>query len=353
MSVEIYTLPDMYRKTNNLFLESYDFKRWFLVFSLILFIMFLTSCGGGGSSNSEGSKVAVYGAITDIDNFTVNGTAYNTKDAVLYLPNENISRVLENDHVIADEGLLKTGMVVSLKGVKYHDGTAIAEEILYTDNLEGVIESKGPSSMVVMGQTVVPELQAMAAFTTLMPGDIVEVSGMFDVQANIRATYLEKKPYRTGDYEIKGFIFSITSPTSLTLRTVFLSASQAFYTVNVSSTAGLNTGDLISVTTDSFPVIGLIAGKQINIIYELNISLDYKMEFEGYVYNLRLQTDSFNLVVDYEIPLIEMSTDTVIVGGSKADITEGRKVEVEAVFSDITYSPMLSFGRKATTVILK
>ena len=315
-------------------------KRFPLAGLFILFLI-LTGCGGGGGQSGEpgGTNVAIYGSISSVGTIVVNGSTLKTKNALLQLPDDNIFRTMENDNVIRDEGLLKPGMVVSIKGVKHADGTVTAQEIQYMDNLEGMIESKTASSMVVMGQTIIPESSAMTVFNTLVSGDIVEVSGFFDPSANVRATYLEKKPGRTGDYEIKGFIYSVTGPSSFTLRTVNLPGSHVFYTVNVESTGGLNSGDQIAVITDSVPVAGVIAAKQVNFTTDISIDFNYKLELEGFVYNPRLQFDSFNFIYGYDAPLMIMTPNTVIVGGIKTDLTEGRKVELEAEFIDVATTP--------------
>lgn len=317
-------------------------------------VALLTGCGGGGGGDgSTGTNVASKGAITSLGSITVNGVTYGTKNAILRLPDENIIRSLPDENAINNEGLLKQGMVVTVKGVAYSDGKTVAREIEYMDNLEGKITSKSDNSMVVMGQTVVVEDTARAVFDTLAPGNIVEVSGVYDVQGNIRATYLAKKPDRTGDYELKGFIYSIHGPSSFTLVTGVLQCAPKFYTVNVDSTSSLVLGSTAEVISDSDPVGTVITAKRVNLNVknELGPTMGDKIEIEGYVYNPRLQFDSFNLIVDFEAPLIMTTQSTVIVGGTKADIVEGRKMEVEADI--VANSPGMSWSLIATKIILK
>jgi len=331
------------------------YQKKYFFFSYILFLFVLHGCGERGDDSSVRATpiTLTKGSITSLDGLVINGVKFKTTNAILYFPDENIVRRISSEEEISTQKILKIGMVVEVKGRIGADGIGLAQEILYIDNLEGKIENKTVNSMFVMGQEVIPDESLRFLFDTLSEGDVVEVSGLTDARGAIRATYLEKKEDRNSNFEIKGFLYSILDTTSFRIVTGVLQSAPSFYTVHVASTSNLSLADMdmVVVTSDSPPVGGVIVSSRVKAVEQLYLLEGEKFEVEGYVYNPRLQFDSFNFILEFEAPLITMSENVVIVGGAKADIVEGRKIEIEGEIRTIISGQSWSF--EANRVILK
>ncbi len=185
------------------------------VLLLVLLLMMLVSCGrpeaGGGIGGTGNTATVVSGPITNTspNNVSVSGSDYNTRSTVMTVDGEP-----------AHQSDLKKGMVVLVHATVAHTyGTneppqGTANTLLYEDTVEGVVQTVDPdgSSLVVLGQTVViatttiidPSIPGQTILS-LMPGDLIEVSGFVTGDGVIVGTLIALKS-ESPDYEVKGFI---------------------------------------------------------------------------------------------------------------------------------------------------
>ena len=162
--------------------------------------------GCGGSSTSETVQPAsilpqpptttiteTTGVITGFGSVFINGVEYETDSTT----------VTTDDNDGASETDLQVGMVVSLSGEVNEDGaTGNANTIHYDEQLKGPIESIDlfANTITILGQTIVfDDLTSLESFilANLVPGDILEISGFFNVDGSLYATRIEKEMEQT------------------------------------------------------------------------------------------------------------------------------------------------------------
>lgn len=180
--------------------------------------MGLAACGGGGSAGGGGAAPqAVVGVITGFGSVYVNGVEYETSGASVSM-----------DGSAAAETDLRVGMVVTLSGTVNADGTTgTATQVVFNDELEGVVLGNGiaagstTGALNVMGQNVTvtattqfaSDVAAITAPDLIVAGNVVEVSGYADGSGNIVATRIEvKQATLAGEtIEVKGVVSALDS----------------------------------------------------------------------------------------------------------------------------------------------
>jgi Domain of unknown function (DUF5666) len=155
----------------------------------------LSACGENSSKNNENNVVAT-GKITGFGSVYVNGVKFETDSARFDVDDDNGT---QND--------LSLGMVVTVTGSIDDDGDhGEAIEIDYDEDLEGPIssvpvETGATKSFTVLGTTVVIDA-VDTVFDNSSPGfgynnisqyDVVEVSGFYDADGVLHATYIQKE----------------------------------------------------------------------------------------------------------------------------------------------------------------
>lgn len=190
----------------------------------------MLGCGGSGDSGTTAgtgsASITTVGAITGFGSVFVNGVEYETQTAEYEV----------EDQTAFDDSALKVGMVVKVKGNVNPDGrTGVANQIIYEDELEGLVQEltmvgTDRKSFKVFGVPITvsntntffdTQHDVGFSFNTLSNNDHVEVSGYFNGQA-LQATYIKKKDALDDDFEIKGVIsiYDINTDT-YTLDTLF------------------------------------------------------------------------------------------------------------------------------------
>ncbi|MEO1933325.1 MAG: DUF5666 domain-containing protein [Myxococcales bacterium] len=172
------------------------YNRLTLLFGVILLSLLLACAPGVGDTADNGGMSGTgisKGEVTAFGSIYVNGFQWNISD-----PNINI--VIDDEP--ADATDLRLGMVVTVRG-NYQTGIATMVDCEYS--LEGPLEADpvdvvpgGPEkSFEILGRTIVihevdTEYAGGASFTTLVAGDVVEISGFTDDNDVIQATLVEK-----------------------------------------------------------------------------------------------------------------------------------------------------------------
>jgi hypothetical protein len=179
--------------------------------------LLVASCGGGGQTAGIDRGGVVSGPVTGYGSVWVNGARYRTDVASI-----------EVNGLPATEDDLQIGQVVVLSSVGAGSELS-AERIVYESNLKGPVETVDTvdSSFVALGQKILVTADTLfeppADITSLLPDQIVEVSGLVGESGVIHATYieLEDAPYElqlTGkvsaaqsgqSFEINGQVVSI------------------------------------------------------------------------------------------------------------------------------------------------
>ena len=223
--------------------------------------------------NVDGETVADFnvtktGVVSNKDGkLTVNGTTINAENAKVVV-----------DGVETDSASLKEGMVVSVIGTESPDGTANATQIIYNDDVEGIVLDNSVTTgyngtLNVLGQAVKADANTVfesydvsdLSISDIDKGNIVEVSGYSSGNGEILATRIEVKntQYNVGEeIELKGIVTGLTGSTfkigelNINLETASLDADfmgtlQNGQYVEVSSYEGFdNNGNLIASEID-------------------------------------------------------------------------------------------------------
>jgi len=295
-------------------------KNLFTVTGILIVVLAFAGCGGddGGDPYVNVTASTSEGVVTGFGSVIVNGVPYDSSSATVSVEG---SPAAEVD--------LRVGMVVSVKG-SYDSaaGTGTADSIVYADHLQGPIAAVdlAAKSLTVLGQTIVVDVMTQfrntTDITTLVVGDIVEVSGHPDHTGTIRATYIEKKAVGS-EYEIKGTVsnLNITAKT-FTLRVSPLSPAVTVTYAGVTLPVGVVDGAYVEVKTGADISGVTISASAVEVETEVEITENDHVEIEGYV-------------TDF-VSLSEFRVSGILVnagGLSIVGIGNGVAVEVEGTYS--------------------
>jgi hypothetical protein len=305
-------------------MKAFPLKRFLLA---LLFALLLISCGSSGGGIG-GSGVTSQGSITGFGSIVVNGTEFDTTNATIIVEGVEIG---VGDLIAQDN--LDVGRVVTVYGT---DGnSAVANRVVYNDNVEGPVESIDPvppapntKKIVVLGQTVIvnviTEIKGPPGFTfdTIAVNDVVEVSGFVDDTGAIRATFLEKTddflPGTPFDVEVTGVVQNLTA------TTFDINGLIVDYTAVVDLPLGFGEGMLVEVegTLDDFanPMIAT----SIEEGDELDVENSDEIEITGFVTEA-LAPNEFRVGNQ----VVRTDLNTVFVDGTPLDIAPGKKLEAE------------------------
>ncbi|RLA52185.1 MAG: hypothetical protein DRQ98_10570, partial [Gammaproteobacteria bacterium] len=202
----------------------------------------LSGCGAGGSgggiaaASTQGSGGGIggtgatsSGTIDGFGSIFVNGVEFDTDEAEI-----------EIDGNSASEDELGLGMVVLVTGTVNEGGVSgTATRVVFDQEVEGPVETierdqDGDSMLItVLGVSVIAERTGTVfeatGFDTLVPGDVVEVSGFPNGEGQLRATRIEKKAdFVPGisEVEVEGVVTGLTE-TRFTLGEIVVDYSNA------------------------------------------------------------------------------------------------------------------------------
>ena len=302
-------------------MKTYHLKN--LVLALLSALLSI-SCGASGSGGGiGGSGINSVGTIGALGSIVVNGTEFDTSNAVIIVEGEEIG---VGDDIVVDN--LDIGMVVTVEGTVSEDGeSAVADRVIYNDNVEGPVQSITVVSdtrkdIVVLGQTVILNTVTVFKGTTfddIAENDVVEISGLFDDTGTIWATFLEKTDGVI--FEVTGFVDN-------------LDAVQETFKINdltvdysLADTSGLPGG--VPVDGLLVEVEGTLTGPVMFAdVIELGDELDAKdvdeIEVTGFVTDF---VSAFEFTVGTQV--VRTNANTEFVDGTAGDIALGVKLEAE------------------------
>ncbi|NCO50941.1 MAG: hypothetical protein GW875_02445 [Deltaproteobacteria bacterium] len=213
---------------------------------LICVALLLVSCGGdgglvaldtgGGGISGTGVTVAARGTITGFGSVFVNGTEYFT---------DNATRINVNG-LAANETALRIGMLVDVQATQNGNQTT-ATSINYQGNLRGPVTSidadnqllRIVSQPVDLSQAV---LQGFGNITDLQADDIVEISGYLTSQGQWIATYVQVEA-GAASFKLEGHIAEHDTANS----TFFIGEQQIDYRQSGMMSNRIFEGALVSV----------------------------------------------------------------------------------------------------------
>jgi len=165
-----------------------------LLVSLLCGLLLLGGCQGvslyaGGGIGGTGISD---GTINRFGSVYINGVRFDTDNSQIQIKGRTVS---EDD--------LQLGMVVSIRGAVNSDGlTGTADEIIFQPTLEGAIEViTAPDQLMINGVMVQLSATTMidpAAVVPFSEGDIVTVSGTFDTENSVHASYIKSGLFSGG-----------------------------------------------------------------------------------------------------------------------------------------------------------
>ena len=307
--------------------------------SALFSVLLLISCGSGGGGGMTagggigGTGIISQGAVSAFGSIFVNGTEFDTSNAAIIVNGEEIG---VGDAFVLDN--LDIGRVVTVEGTgNLDDISAVANRVIYNDNVAGPVESLhdiNPTTkeIVVLGQIVIVNVVTKfkgTDFDTIAQNDLVVVSGLVDDTDAIRATFLEK----TGDFMsgnlvgVTGFIVNL----DIGLKTFEIND----LTVNYAS---IDSGDLPQGFADGLLVevegtLDAAGGEMLATSIELGDAIGEgnsdQIEVLGFVTDIG---SAFEFTVGNQV--VQFDATTLFVDGTPADILLGAKLEAEGRLVD-------------------
>lgn len=240
-----------------------------------------TGCSSGGGGTTPAPQAAVHGVITGLGSVIVNGIEFDTSSAVMTAESRSCT-----------QGSFKVGMVVDVRGTIDPSGKAGAASLVrFLDDLQGPaqnIDAAG-GTFTIFGVPVRVDAntryEGFASLSALLPGDIVEVSGLPEPGASpsLRATHLELKGASDIE-ELKGRVVGTPGATSLVISPVPGSSATVTVLFSGSLPAGLGSGSFIEVKVASYdPVANAVTASKIELEDDLLPDNDQETSIEGYV----------------------------------------------------------------------
>jgi len=310
--------------------------------ALTMALAALSGCGGGGGDSvagggvgGSGVTVASVGSVTGFGSVIVNGVAYATHSAEVFIDSTSEG---SGDEALARN--LSTGMVVRVEGVLNVDGSATARRIFFNKDLKGPVENltdldSFTKQVIVLGQTVV--LDPLCVFrnttaTDVFVGMVLEISGYAEETGRIQATYVNKiadsLPLE-GPVDIKGLVQRVDTPAKT-------------YQINA-LTIDFSSADL-SGLTGGIPQVGqlleaegrlqspnLLKADRVEMLEEFGSGAFETAEFEGII----TRTSGSD---EFSIGRYTVLTDetTAYLNLSPSDLHRGTRVIVRGALTDRT-----------------
>lgn len=299
--------------------------KWSLAAGLTALVI---ACGGGGGgfAGIGGSGFIATGTVTGFGSVFVNGVEFETGSAIFEIEDGSGS---EQD--------LRIGMVVQVQGSVNADGvTGSASAIRYADQLEGPISSISTNTdqtvktLNIFGiSVVVNSADTMfedITFGSLLAGYVVEVSGFYDDNGVLQASFLELKAqsYNAATlFELRGVIDGL-SGSRFNLRGVNVNAAganledlpnglQNGVSVEVDGTYDSNSHTLTATRVEGDEISYRDDGSEVSI--------------EGYI-------TRFNNVSDFDIDGYPVNASTATREPATLQLVPGARVEAEGSVSN-------------------
>lgn len=269
---------------------------------------------GGGIAGIGGSGYISTGTVTSFGSVFVNGVEFETG-----------SSSFEIEGMSGSQQDLKIGMVVQVSGSINADGsTGTATHIKYGDDLQGPVSNittgLNTRSFTVLGNNVVISATTTAfegvLFANIVDGNVVEISGFYDENNQLQASYLELKSASSNAdsvFEVKGKLTNL-SANQFQVKGVTVDASAA----NFNGFTQLQNNLLVEVK-GTFSNNVLLATE---IEADNGLSEDADVEVEGII-------NRYASLADFDINGLKADASNAQLSPASLIIGRGSKVEIE------------------------
>lgn len=295
----------------------------------LLTALIITACNGTGTfvggdlAGIGGSGFISSGTVTGFGSVFVNGVEYETDLSTFSIEGEDGS---QQD--------LRIGMVVQVSGSVNADGiTGTANSIQYANELQGPVAniqdlSATEKSFTIMGQTVIVTQADTGyegvGFGSLEEGNVVEVSGFYDQNAVLQASYIELKSLTFNEFsevEIKGLITEL-SGTTFTVQGIAIDASSVSVLDGFDN--GLQNNLLVEVKGTYAVASETLLATEIEAQDSFFENAD-EVEIEGYVTN-------FVSISDFYVNGIPVNASSI--NSTSLQLNDGMRIEIEGVIEN-------------------
>ena len=304
------------------------------------FVVPLISCSSSGGIG--GSGMTSQGTVSEIGSIFVNGTEFDTSNAVVIVEGEEKG---VGDGVVLNN--LDVGKVVTVYGTRSEDGQrGVANRVTYNDNVEGPVESVIVRSatrkdIVVLGQTVIVNVITRFkgvgfTFDTIAVDDVVEVSGFADDTGAIWATFLERTDGLV--FEVAGFVDNLNAG----LKTFEINNLTVDYSAADASglPGGVPVEDLFVEVGGVLAPTGELLADLIELGDQLEVENADEIELTGFVRDDTLAPGEFTLGNQ----VVRTVAATIFVDGTAGDIASGQKLNAEGRLENgILYAREIEF----------
>jgi hypothetical protein len=296
--------------------------------------LIISGCGGGTGGTGSGGDTptsAVSVGVMAKGSVIVNGVRYEDTTA-------NIS-IDDTPKTAAD---LRDGMVVRVAGTVNPDGVngtaqRVEAQIEVRGSVTAVFPAENPQRLVVLGQNVIVDdltvYSNVANFGAIAVSDLIEVHGLRDTQARVRATRIEANTAQMGDNtvdEIRGVVSggAGTNPTTFNLGTQAVNASAA---VIAPAGASYQNGSVVEVHCSVRPCApgGVFQASRIEVEDAEDSGFQpgsgQRFEVEGLISGFTAHPGSFSVA---GTP-VTTTASTRFEGGIATDLANDIKVEAE------------------------
>jgi len=286
----------------------------------------LVACGGGGGGGTStagigGSGFVSSGTITGFGSVFVNGVKFETDPNTFF----------DIEGTTGSQTDLAIGMVVQVNGTINPDRlTGTATSIRYNDELQGSVANfilasdSLTATFNILGIPVTIDSRTTyfdpdndgISITSIIDGDMVELSGSFDSNERLIATRIERKDSNE-QVGIEGTITNLLGR-SFTLRGISVDASNAALK---DLPSGLQNGIYVEVE-GRFNGIQIIATEVESEELDFNDNDGNEVEVEGFI------TD-FNSTSDFKVDRIRVNASSAKLSPSNMQLAKNLLVEVE------------------------
>jgi hypothetical protein len=303
-------------------------KAMFLALSLLL----LSSCGGGDDESEDvasegggisGTGITSIGVITGFGSIYINGIRFDIDNAIFN----------RDGKASIGQSEFSVGEYIVIKGMLNADKkTGVAQNVSFTDIVEGQVTAISNNSIDVLGQKILINkdtvFHGFKQLTELSQGNILEVSGIKNSKGKSTATSIKLKQKQfdhNSENEVKGTISQLNKAQKI-FKINLITVDYAGATFKGMTLANLKNGQFVEVKSRSTLSGTTLIANEVELEdenHEINDAKG-KLELQGLV-------TRFVSITDFDVNNQKITTysKTKYKHGKPSDITLNALIEVE------------------------
>jgi hypothetical protein len=303
-------------------------KAMFLALSLLL----LSSCGGGDDEPEDvasegggisGTGITSIGVITGFGSIYINGIRFDIDNAIFN----------RDGKASIGQSEFSVGEYIVIKGMLNADKkTGVAQNVSFTDIVEGQVTAISNNSIDVLGQKILINkdtvFHGFKQLTELSQGNILEVSGIKNSKGKSTATSIKLKQKQfdhNSENEVKGTISQLNKAQKI-FKINLITVDYAGATFKGMTLANLKNGQFVEVKSRSTLSGTTLIANEVELEDENHEIKDAKgkLELQGLV-------TRFVSITDFDVNNQKITTHskTKYKHGKPSDITLNALIEVE------------------------